>query len=219
MFGLDSIFSAGVDLFQSERQLDRDADAADTAWRRGQENLGISNAFSAAEAEKARAFNERMSASAHQREVNDLKAAGLNPMLSVNRGSSAAGPAASSASANAPTQAAAPKGSGIASAMALKRLNVETENTEMDTDLKRSDRNLRQVDYNVRLKDQDLRNQQIKTEEENTRAAKANAEILESSAVGKAREEEIDRGDWGAFFRYLDRLRGSAGAYRDIRPR
>jgi len=218
-FGLDSIFSAGVDLFQSERQLDRDADAADTAWRRGQENMGISNAFSAAEAQKAREFNERMSATAHQRQVEDLKGAGLNPLLSVNRGSAAAGPAASSATANAPTQAAAPRGSGLASAMAMERVNAEVDQTKELTKLTEEDWRLRKMDWNVRLADQRLRLQQTNTEEERTRAEKYNADILQSTAKGKALEGEIDEGDWGKFFRYLDRLRGSAGAYRDIRPR
>lgn len=62
-----------------------------------------SSAFNLFQANKNRDWQERMSGSAHQREVEDLKKAGLNPMLSIRHGG------ASTPSGNA-AQASMPEG-------------------------------------------------------------------------------------------------------------
>lgn len=64
-------------------------------------NTARTFAFNADEAQKSRDWQEYMSGTSHQREVDDLIAAGLNPVLSTNGGAQAYSASSASGSADA----------------------------------------------------------------------------------------------------------------------
>lgn len=88
------------------------------------------NSFNSAQAVANRDFQERMSNTSHQRQVEDLRAAGLNPMLAMNGGSSTPSGSTASATTIAAQNPMANSGKLLSSALDTKRLSQDLKQSD-----------------------------------------------------------------------------------------
>lgn len=140
-----------------------------------QESIANSaNASSAEQAQINRDFQERLSNSAYQRQVADMSAAGLNPMLAYMKGGGASTPSGSQANVIAPQYTSPITGAAqykLTSAQAAKT-EAEVPKTVAETE------NIRKISERI---DQEISN--MKTDQERTKAVIDNLRVERENLI------------------------------------
>ena len=155
------------------------------------------------EARHVERYNAAMSGSAMQRRVEDLRAAGLNPILAADQGG------ASSPSGVVAPSAPADVGGAINSALALKRFDKEMTLLDEQISNVKSDTAKKSTDYNANLEDA------------NNRKIVGQGLLLDNlyKAYGSSSAKnvyDVQKSDFGGVMKYVRELTDALGLHTSM---
>lgn len=211
MFGavMDALTLGPKNMMMEEDRNQRQQDA----WGMAQYNQEYNSAQSALQ----RDWTETMANTAYQRQVADMRKAGINPMLAATKGGGAPSGGGSSASSS------GSGGTGGTSHDVPAHFTQAQLNSAMEAQLHEQKIKTTQEQYNVsadtekKKQETNLLLEQEKTQQQLTHSARHNANILAEDEKGKKLEGGIDETKYGEIMRFINRamraITGGASAY------
>lgn len=172
----------------------------------------LSTLGSAVSAERQMKFQEKMSNTAHQREVKDLEAAGLNPILSGMGGQGASSPSGAAITPENPAR-------GLTNAIIQREMQKEQiENVKADTEKKKAEKDLTLINQgtasaNSAIAMTNAEDIMLNALRESTMASAFQKSMESTSADYRAR---VDKYNWENKSHALDlKLKGASAAEAD----